>query len=83
MSDIHIIKSAATWIDQSAIDQLTRAAELPGVVSTVGLPDLHPGKDFPIGAAFLTHGLIYPEIIGNDIGCGMGLWKSSLKLKKI
>ena len=81
-SKIHIIRSAKTWIDQLAIDQLNRASNLPGIIRAVGLPDLHPGKDFPIGAVFLTKDVIYPEMVGNDIGCGMGLWKSTLKTSK-
>ena len=49
----------------------------------VGLPDLHPGKWSPIGAAFASEGWIYPALAGNDIGCGIGLWKTGLSRKKI
>lgn len=44
----------------------------------VGLPDLHPGKASPIGAAFLTSNLVYPNLVGNDIGCGIGLYRTNL-----
>ena len=33
----------------------------------VGLPDLHPGKGSPIGAAFFTKNILYPYPIGNDL----------------
>src|SRR5258708_34411000 len=49
----------------------------------VGLPDLHPGKGSPIGAAFAAEGWIYPSLVGSDIGCGIGLWRTSLNAAKI
>lgn len=49
----------------------------------VGLPDLHPGKTYPIGAAFISRKWVYPQLVGNDIGCGMGLWETELKLGKL
>jgi release factor H-coupled RctB family protein len=45
----------------------------------VGLPDLHPGKDAPIGAAFACAGWVYPTLVGNDIGCGMALYQLDLE----
>ena len=49
----------------------------------VGLPDLHPGKGTPIGAAFVTEGWMYPALVGNDIGCGIGLWRTGLSTRKL
>ena len=43
-----------------------------------GFPDLHPGKGAPAGAAFVTEGVIHPHLIGDDIGCGMALFKTNL-----
>jgi len=48
----------------------------------VGLPDLHPGKCGPVGAAFVSETL-YPHLAGNDVGCGMGLWLSELNRRKL
>ena len=73
-----IIASAQNWIEGSAIEQLNQTAMLPGMSETVGMPDLHPGKDTPIGAVFACQGLIYPHLVGNDIGCGMGFWQTKL-----
>jgi release factor H-coupled RctB family protein len=50
--------------------------------SAVGLPDLHPGKGAPVGSAFASEGLFYPFLVGNDIGCGMGLWELDLPARK-
>ena len=44
----------------------------------VGLPDLHPGRGYPVGAAFFSTGRFYPALVGNDIGCGMALWQTDI-----
>lgn len=66
-----------------AVQQLEKTALLPGMRLAVGLPDLHPGKGSPIGAAFVADGWIYPTLVGNDIGCGIGLWRTDLGDKGI
>ena len=76
-----IIANEKCMIEQSAVDQLMGVAALPGVVCAVGLPDLHPGKT-PVGVALETEGIIYPHLIGNDIGCGMGLFETNCRVKK-
>lgn len=79
---VRLIASAKNWIDGNAVAQLKGTAGLAGVELAVGLPDLHPGKSGPVGAAFVTEGILYPHLIGNDIGCGMGLWRSDLNRRK-
>src|SRR4051794_24968165 len=64
-----LIASSKNWIEGEAVRQLNHTAELPGVRLAVGLPDLHPGKGHPVGAAFVTEAMIYPYLVGNDIGC--------------
>lgn len=81
MSNNILITNEKNWIEHTAIMQLNAVSELRGVVKAVGLPDLHAGKS-PIGIAVVTEGIIYPHIIGNDIGCGMGLFKTGVDKKK-
>ncbi|MFY0573290.1 RtcB family protein [Cystobacter fuscus] len=69
-------------MEGEALRQLEAAARLPGMRSAVGLPDLHPGKGAPVGAAFTSQGVFYPFLVGNDIGCGMGLWALDLPARK-
>lgn len=76
-----LINSGKNWIEQAAKDQLLGVSRLPGVIKAVGLPDLHPGKT-PVGMAVLSQGLLYPHLIGNDIGCGMTLFATGVKKKK-
>ncbi|WMW81530.1 RNA ligase RtcB family protein [Undibacterium cyanobacteriorum] len=75
---VSVIASNKTWIEGGAIQQLHKTAELPGMLRAVGLPDLHPGRGYPIGAAFLTQGRFYPALIGGDIGCGMRLCMTNI-----
>jgi release factor H-coupled RctB family protein len=84
---VKIVRSEKSWIESSAVEQLGKVAELKGIIKAVGLPDLHVGKT-PVGASFITKDVIYPHIVGNDIGCGMaffstGIKKSKFKLDKI
>ena len=82
MTDAYqLIASPDTWIEGEALRQLAQTAALPGMRAAVGLPDLHPGKGYPIGAAFLSE-RIYPALVGNDIGCGMALWRTDLAVRK-
>lgn len=78
-----LIASTTTWIDGLAIEQLLATANLPNMVKVVGMPDLHPGQGYPIGAAYLSSKMIYPVLIGSDIGCGMGLWQTDISLSKL
>jgi release factor H-coupled RctB family protein len=80
---IRVIASDKNWIESEAVKQLEKTATLKGMRVAVGLPDLHPGRGNPIGAAFISEGWIYPPLVGNDIGCGMGLWKTDLKTQKL
>ncbi|QZY53988.1 RNA ligase RtcB family protein [Crassaminicella profunda] len=82
MEKIKIIASNKSWIEQSAVDQLKGIASLKGIIKAVGLPDLHPGKT-PVGAAFVSEEMIYPHIIGNDIGCGMSFFMTDVKKHKV
>ena len=80
---VSLIASADTWIEGPAIQQLMKTSELQGMQRVAGMPDLHPGRGYPIGAAFFTANKIYPALVGNDIGCGMSLWQTSAKVSKV
>jgi len=76
-----IITNEKCWMEHTALTQLENVSNLPGVVRAVGLPDLHAGKS-PVGIAVETQGILYPHLIGNDIGCGMGLFGVSCTKRK-
>ena len=56
--NVRLFASADSWIEGEAVRQLYAAARLEGVRIAVGFPDLHPGKGSPVGAAFVTDGII-------------------------
>ena len=82
-SVVRIVASDTSWIEGEAVRQLNNTAALTGMKIGVGLPDLHPGRGTPVGAAFFSNSIIYPYIVGNDVGCGIGLWQTSLKASKV
>ena len=43
------------------------------------MPDSHQGYGMPIGSILATKGVIVPNAVGVDIGCGMCAMKTSLK----
>ena len=80
---VAVIANDDTWIESSAVQQLENTAQLKGIIQAAGMPDLHPGRGYPIGASFLSNSTIYPALVGNDIGCGMSLWQTSLRTRKL
>ena len=50
--NVSLIASKESWIEGLAIQQLIKTSELPGMHAVAGMPDLHPGRGYPIGAAF-------------------------------
>ncbi|MGV8091379.1 MAG: RtcB family protein [Mangrovibacterium sp.] len=70
--------------------QARNLANLPFIFKHVALmPDCHSGYGMPIGGVIPTKGVIIPNAVGVDIGCGMCAVKTSLNeihtdvLKKI
>lgn len=82
-TNVRLFASAKSWIEGEALRQLYATSKLEAMRLAVGFPDLHPGKGSPVGAAFVTEGLIYPYLIGGDIGCGMALFKTNLVQRDI
>jgi len=82
MNNLTIISSQKNWLEQDAVIQLKKLSTLPGVVRAAGLPDLHPGKT-PVGCSIITEDIIYPHLIGNDVGCGMSIYNTSIEKRKM
>ena len=47
------------------------------------MPDVHGGVGMPIGAVLATKGVVIPNAVGVDIGCGMCAVKSSLRVEDL
>jgi release factor H-coupled RctB family protein len=79
---VHIFASSKSWIEGNATLQLQQIAGLPGVRAVAAMPDLHPGKYGPVGCAVLAN-RIHPQLVGSDIGCGMGLFQLDVAPRKL
>ncbi|MGW4152722.1 RNA ligase RtcB family protein [Micromonospora chersina] len=75
---VSVFASPGSWIESAALDQCRQVAALPGMVHVAGMPDLHPGKGAPIGAA-MTSTALYPFLVGSDIGCGIAVFPIALR----
>jgi release factor H-coupled RctB family protein len=77
-ASVTVFASATSWIESDAIDQCHQVATLDGMVHVAAMPDLHPGKGAPIGAAMAST-VLYPFLVGSDIGCGIAVFPIRLK----
>ncbi|MFA6350602.1 MAG: RtcB family protein, partial [Candidatus Omnitrophota bacterium] len=71
-----------------ALEQVANVAFLPGIVNaSFGMPDLHWGYGFAIGAVAATDieegGVISPGGVGFDINCGVRLLKTNFQFEDI
>ena len=74
------IKSWCNDPEFGAVEQAKNLASLPFIFKHVCLmPDTHQGYGMPIGGVIATDGVIIPNAVGVDIGCGMCAVKTSLK----
>lgn len=80
---VHLFTSIKNWIDAESVRQLFAVSKLESMRRVVGFPDLHPGRLTPIGAAFVTEDILYPHLIGQDVGCGMALYQTTLLKKEV
>lgn len=80
---VRLFTSDKSWIEGAALAQLETTSRLPGIKLAAGFPDLHPGKGVAVGAAFVSEGVFYPALAGNDIGCAMSFWATDLDARKL
>lgn len=73
------IKMWLSDVEENALAQARNLANLPFIFKHVALmPDSHSGYGMPIGGVIATKGVIIPNAVGVDIGCGMCALKTSL-----
>jgi tRNA-splicing ligase RtcB (3'-phosphate/5'-hydroxy nucleic acid ligase) len=67
-------------IEEGALAQARNLANLPFAFKWVAImPDSHQGYGMPIGGVLATQGVIVPNAVGVDIGCGMVAVQTSLR----
>lgn len=73
------IKSWCMNPEAGALEQAIVLAKLPFIFKHVALmPDCHKGFGMPIGGVIATNGVVIPNAVGVDIGCGMLACKTDL-----
>jgi len=75
-----VIKSWCNNPEEGAIKQAYNMSNLPFAFKHICLmPDTHEGYGMPIGGVLATKGVIIPNAVGVDIGCGMVAVRTSLR----
>jgi tRNA-splicing ligase RtcB len=73
------IKSWCNNPEPGCIEQASHLAQLPFAFKHIALmPDTHQGYGMPVGGVMATEGVIVPNAVGVDIGCGMLAQKTDL-----
>ncbi|GGM54919.1 RNA ligase RtcB family protein [Dactylosporangium sucinum] len=75
---VTVFAGASSWIESDAVAQCHQVAALDGMRHVAAMPDLHPGKGAPIGAA-MASSVLYPFLVGSDIGCGIAVFPIRVK----
>jgi len=66
-------------VEAGAWKQINNLANLPFAFHHIAvMPDSHQGYGMPIGGVMATQGVVVPNAVGVDIGCGMCAVKTSL-----
>lgn len=76
-------KPIKLWLDDleaGALEQAKHLANLPFAFRHIALmPDAHQGYGMPIGGVLATEGVVIPNAVGVDIGCGMCAVQTSVQ----
>lgn len=78
------VKMWANVCDAKAWREITNLCSLPFLFHHLALmPDVHGGIGMPIGAVLATKGVVIPNAVGVDIGCGMCAVKSNIRVEEL
>ena len=78
---VHVIAKRSIY-EEEAEKQLSNVVlKHKDILFSIGMPDLHPGRGYPIGSSIITSNTIYPPLIGTDIGWGMSFIKTQIPAK--
>lgn len=80
---IHIISKESNYEEDAEKQLRNIAMNHNNILFAIGMPDLHPGRGYPIGSSVITSSTLYPPLIGSDIGCGMSFVKTPIHANKI
>ena len=71
-------------LDETCVEQAYHLSRLPFLHKWVSLmPDTHAGMGMPIGGVIAARGVVIPNAVGVDIGCGMAYTRTNVRLEEI
>ena len=70
-------------LEDSAVQQLKNACQLPVAVAGALMPDAHVGYGLPIGGVLATENAVIPYAVGVDIACRMKMTVLDLPLSTL
>lgn len=78
------VKIWANTVDPKAFGQIYNLSRLPFVFHHLAfMPDVHAGVGMPIGGVLATKGVVVPNAVGVDIGCGMCAIKTNVRVEEL
>ncbi len=79
---IKIWLESEAQVEAGCMDQAMNLASLPFAYDHICLlPDTHQGYGMPIGGVLATEGVVLPNAVGVDIGCGMAYVQTNVSVK--
>lgn len=71
-------------LEGRCLEQALHLSELPFLHKWICLmPDTHAGMGMPIGGVIATDGVIIPNAVGVDIGCGMAYTETNINMEDL
>lgn len=71
-------------LEKSCMEQAYHLSRLPFLHKWVSLmPDTHAGMGMPIGGVIAAEGVVIPNAVGVDIGCGMAYTQTNIRVADI
>ncbi|HHW43476.1 MAG TPA: RtcB family protein [Desulfotomaculum sp.] len=78
------IKVWARLVEEEAMEQARHLANHPHARFHIALmPDVHQGYGMPIGGVLATEGVIIPNAVGVDVGCGVRAVKTNQTVEDV
>lgn len=82
MNPIKVWLEDESQLEEGCLEQALHLANLPFIHKWVALmPDTHKGMGMPIGGVIATTGVIIPNAVGVDIGCGMNFISTNIPVQ--
>ena len=81
---VYIWLPSISDVEEGCLDQAFHLSMLPFAMERIVLmPDTHQGFGMPIGGVLASKGMVIPNAVGVDIGCGIAFRRTNLKASSL